>query len=298
MKIGDLRPHAIALWSLAVLGPLGALAACGGEGSITAPPPPPPADTSKASFLGFDVSVYPGDAAMAAWKYPASPYYWSGYYLPAPCHHTDTSWSGKYATLHGMGWGVLAIYVGQQDWTQIPQDLAVADRAQPTDALTPMTDYSSAFMTCSASLLSADQGRSEALDAIGRLRADGFPARTTVFLDVEYVSSVTPALLDYIRGWLGGILADGAYQPGIYMAKSNATAIHDAAHAAASQLAAADPAFWIASSSGFGPAARPTDVGLSYAAVWQGAFDVTRAYNGVALTIDENVAATRSPSAP
>lgn len=287
------------LWFRAIaLGSIAALAACGSDsGSITGPPTPP-VDTTKASYLGFDISVYPGDAAMAAWKYPASPYYWAGYYLPAPCHHTDTSWSGKYTTVSGMGWGVLAIYVGQQDWTQIPQDLAVFDRAQPSEALAPMTEYSSAFMTCSASLLSVDQGRAEALDAIGKLKADGFPMRSTVYLDVEYVSTVTPALLDYIRGWLSGIVADGEYQPGIYMAKSNAATIHDAAHATAAQFATPDPAFWIASSIGFDTTRRPTDVGLSYASVWQGMFDVHRSYNGVALTIDEDVASKRSPSAP
>ena len=291
MTIRGLHRRAIALVSIA------ALAACGGDnGSITGPPTP--VDSTKTSYLGFDVSGYPGDAAMAAWKYPASPYYWAGYYLPAPCHHTDTSWSGKYTTVAGMGWGVLAIYVGQQDWSQIPQDLAALDRAQPTRVLAPMTDLSSAFVTCSASLLSVDQGRTEALDAIAKLKADAFPMRSTVYLDVEYVSTVTPALLDYIRGWLTGIVADAEYQPGIYMAKSNSATIHDAAHAIAVQYAAPDPAFWIASSVGFNTAQPPTGVGLSYASVWQGAFDVPRSYNGVALTVDEDVASKRSPSAP
>ncbi|HVX40946.1 MAG TPA: glycoside hydrolase domain-containing protein [Gemmatimonadaceae bacterium] len=288
-------------WTLrraAALASIAAAAACGGDtGSITGPPPPP-VDTTKTSYLGFDVSGYPGDAAMAAWKYPSSPYYWAGYYLPAPCHRTDTSWSGKYATLHAMGWGVLAIYVGQQDWSQIPADIAVAERAQPSELLAPMRDYSTLFTTCSASLLSVDQGRAEALDAIAKLEGDGFPTRSIVYLDVEYVSTVSPALLDYIRGWLTGILADGTYRPGIYMAKSNSATIHDAAHATAAQYAAPDPAFWIASSVGFDTTRNPTDVGLSYASVWQGAFDVSRSYDGVALKIDEDVATTRSPSAP
>ena len=272
-----------------------ALAACGADtGSITRPPPP---DTTTTSFLGFDVSAYPGDAAMSAWKYPASPYYWSGYYIPAPCHR-DTTWSGKYHTLTNMGWGTLAIYVGQQDWTQIPQSIAVLDRAQPTDLLTPMTEYSTAFVTCSASLLSADQGRAEALDAVAKLRADGFPTRSTVYLDVEYVSSVTPALVSYIQGWVAAIVAEGSYRPGIYMAKSNAAAIHTAAVGTTGAVDAADPAFWLTSSVGFNPTRQPTDVGLSYAAVWQGAYDVAQSYGGVSLTVDQDVAAKRSPSAP
>ena len=59
-------------------------------------------------FPGFDTSIYPGDATMGAWLYPSSPYYWSGYYLPAPCHR-DVTWTNKYATLHAMGWGLTAM---------------------------------------------------------------------------------------------------------------------------------------------------------------------------------------------
>src|SRR5207237_1246689 len=65
------------------------LVACGADSSATAPVTNP-TDTPT-SFAGFDVSIYPGDAGMRAWLHPASPYYWSGYYLIAPCHR-DGSW--------------------------------------------------------------------------------------------------------------------------------------------------------------------------------------------------------------
>jgi len=99
-----------------------AVAACD-HASVAGPPPPSTSSDTTNGFAGFDIGVYPGDAAMRAWTHPASPYYWTGYYLPAPCHR-DVTWSGKYNTIRAMGWGVAAIYVGQQDWTQIPTSVA------------------------------------------------------------------------------------------------------------------------------------------------------------------------------
>jgi hypothetical protein len=269
------------------------VAACGHDTGPTAPVVAPPANI--VAFPGFDAALYPGDAVMAAWKYPASPYYWTGYYLPAPCHR-DVTWSNKYSTLHAMGWGIAAIYVGQQDWTQIPQSVIVRGASASARAAQSVT---SELVTCSASLLSADQGTSEAADAVARLSADGFPDGTTVFLDVEFVTSVTPTLLEYYRAWIAGILRDGRYRPGVYAAKSNATTLYvaavDAYHSAGST---AQPVFWIASSSGFSLAQTPTAVGFDFAILWQGMFDVTQTWNGATLLVDVDVASSRSPSQP
>jgi hypothetical protein len=268
---------------------------CGGSSS-TAPANPTPAPTPSTSFAGFDVSLYPGDASMRAWLRPASPYDWSGYYFVAPCHR-DPSWTGKYATLAAMGWGVTAIYVGQQDWTQIPApppNAAVDPESAPAVA-----GASSALVTCSASLLSSDQGLGEAADAVAKMSADGFPPQSTVFLDVEYVTAVTPALLDYYRGWIRGVLADRRFVPGVYAAKSNATTLYNAAVDEFRRAGRTDiPAFWIASSVGFTTVSHPTAVGLDFATLWQGMFDVTQSWASVTLTVDVDVATTKSPSAP
>jgi len=79
---------------------------------------------------GFDTSFYPGDATMSAWRQPASPYEWVGYYLQAPCHR-DASWMGKRSTLTAMGWGLAVLFVGQQTFDGVPDsDVTVAfDRA-------------------------------------------------------------------------------------------------------------------------------------------------------------------------
>lgn len=150
---------------------------------------------------------------------------------------------------------------------------------------------------CSASLLSADQGTAEAADAVSRLRSEGFPDGTTVFLDVEHVTTISPALFDYYRAWIAGVLADGHYKPGVYAHKANAPTLYDQS---INDLHGAryTPPFWIASWSGFSLTSKPTDVGLSFAQLWQGQGNVTQGYNGITLNIDANVASKVSPSAP
>jgi hypothetical protein len=210
----------------------------------------------------------------------ASSFHWVGYYLPAPCHR-DTTWAGKLPTVTSLGWGVAAIYVGQQDWTNALGDITLLEQQ----------------VTCSASLLSADQGTVEAADAVAKLRADGFPDGTVVFLDIEPVNPVSQPLLDYYRAWIAGVLGDGHYKPGVYAVKSNASALYDVAIADL-HGARYTPPFWIASSAGFAMDRKPADSGLSFAQLWQGMFNVAQSFNGVTLTIDVNVAAKSSPSAP
>ena len=55
-------------------------------------------EVKNASYMGFDTGTYPGDDAMRAWRTGDSPYKWTGYYLPSPCH-PDEGWSGKRETL-------------------------------------------------------------------------------------------------------------------------------------------------------------------------------------------------------
>ena len=272
-------------------------AACNDTRAPTSPTSPPPA---YAGYPGFDISHYPGDAALAAWRFPASPYHWVGYYLYAPCHR-DSTWMGRYDTVKSMGWGTAVLYVGQQDWSMIPSSVLRARRsvARPDLDRTMMSAVSAASstVTCSASLLTSAQGMSEAADAIVKTAGEGVPSGSAIFLDVEYVSSVSPALATYVSAWITGVLADGRFQPAIYCAKSNADAVYAAAMAAYAAAGRHDaPRFWIASSSGFAITREPTDVGLEYASVWQGLFEVRETWGGFTNTIDVNVADSPSPS--
>jgi hypothetical protein len=303
-------------------------AACSDAGSPTSPPPPPPPPPPVyEGYPGFDISHYPGDAALEAWRYPASPYHWVGYYLYAPCHR-DSTWMGSYAKVNELGWGTAMLYVGQQDWSMIPsairrarsavarpdldRGMAPAPSASPTAAAESTASVASAAAmasiasrasaasttgTCSSSLLTSEQGTLEAADAVAKTAGDGVPSGSAIFLDVEYVSSVSNALVTYVQAWIAGVLADGRFQPAIYCAKKNADVLYSAAmaaYAAAGRLDA--PRFWIASSTGFEITNKPTDVGLEYANVWQGLFEVSETWGGFTNTIDVDVADSPSPS--
>ena len=259
------------------------LAACADAGRILAPLP-----TARPAHPGFDTSLYPGDAAMRAWAAPSSPYEWAGYYLGAPCHG-NTSWLGHRALLGSLGWGTAVLYVGQQTWEGVPT-------AQMSPAPSPAARVALSA-TCSRTMLSGAQGTIEGSDAAAKTANEGFPAGTVIFLDIEYMTTITQPMRDYYRSWVAQVLADGRYLPGIYCHKSNAAAIHaDVAEEFLARRPTATPQFWIAGTSGFSLDGVPTDVGHPFANVWQGKLDTDETWNGVALHIDVNVADTRAPS--
>lgn len=247
-----------------------------------------------APHLGFDAAHYPGDSVMRAWRSSDSPYEWVGYYLAAPCRR-DSSWVGHHGALAAMGWGLTAIYVGQQDWTQHARATNNAQRSD-SQSTAPAKQGTGA---CASKFLTADQGASEAADAVARMRADGFAPQSIVYLDVELVTVVTPALRSYVNAWIDGVLRDGRYRPGVYCAKANAQTLYDAALArfrAAGK--SGSPPFWVASTAGFETSLKPTDIGLSFAQIWQGKVGVTQRFGDAPLQIDVNVAARANPSAP
>jgi hypothetical protein len=270
--------------------------ACGGNHPTA---PHVPSEPTYAGYPGFDIATYPGNEMLTAWRFPTSPYHWVGYYLAAPCHR-DVSWMGHYSTVTSLGWGTAVLYVGQQDWSAIPAILAISRRAAASPVFDRSVEPSSTTaVTCSASLLTTAQGAAEAADAAAKAAGDGIPTGSAIFLDVEFVTAVSSALVDYMSGWIAGLLADGRFKPAIYCAKSNATTVYAAATAAYAAAGRHDPPpFWIASSVGFAITDAPTDVGLTYATAWQGLFDVSQSWGGMGATIDVDVASTASPSSP
>jgi hypothetical protein len=284
--------HARAWVALVVLVTLGA-------GCASAPGRPAVEAPRERGFPGFDTNIYPGDAALQAWRRPGSPYHWVGYYLPAPCRR-DSSWAGKRSTLESMGWGLAVLYVGQQTWDNVRD---VAAPAQRTDSVVTPADSAAATpaapVSCSRTLLSAERGRADADDAVARAAADGFARGTTIFLNIERMEQVSAPMRDYYRAWVGRLLQEGRYRPGLYAHHRNAAELHadfrDAYRAAG---AAGVPPLWIANPSGFSLLSAPRESGPGEPMIWQGALDVQRTWNGFTLMVDENVADTPSPSAP
>lgn len=247
---------------------------------------------------------------MSAWLEPASPYRWVGYYLEAPCHR-DASWMGKHATLSAMGWGFAVIYVGQQTFEGVPFRDSASERslAPEVDSLpraragivaaSADADPANATIVCSRTLLTAEEGASDAIDAVTKTASEGFSSGTIIYLDIEPMT-VIPASMDACyRAWVQQVLADGRFKPGVYVSKSNAPAIYDGVRQAFADMhASASGFFWIANPSGFSLNKSPQDVGFTFASVWQGTQNVTETWNGISINIDIDVAAMASPSNP
>lgn len=235
---------------------------------------------------------------MRAWLRPNSPYHWVGYYLPAPCHR-DASWAGKREALAAMGWGIAVVYVGQQTWEGVPERIAAADTTRPSGDTLRSDAAAQRSIICSRTLLTAQQGASEADDAIAKAAADGFARGTQIFLDVERMTAVPQAMRDYYRAWVTRVLADGRFRPAIYAHQRNAAEIHADVRAVFDAAGVRDePSFWVASPTTFTLSSSPADVGFRFARVRQGQLDVSQTWNGVTLRVDVNVADSPSPSAP
>lgn len=261
------------------------LAACGGGVAAPAGPPESPVPEGARGVPGFDTRTYPGDAAMAAWR-EASPYRWVGFYLPAPCY-TGTSWQGKRDAIRSMGWGIAVLFVGEQDWPAGPaQDSAV------------LADPPAEGPVCTRENLSPRRGRTDGQAAATAAAAEGFPAGTTIYLDVERVDSVSSALIGYVGGWTEALLADGRFEPGLYAHERNAATLLDVMASAGPDVTGQPfaPRLWVARTGGFSLRRGPAESGFAEAAVWQGLLDADESWGGVTLRIDANVAETADPS--
>lgn len=245
------------------------------------------------SHVGFDTHTYPGDKTMRAWKQtPGSPYKWVGFYLPAPCHR-DPSWSGKRQTLADMDWGMAVVYVGQQTWGRSPKVLSASAQAARERLLARQGK------TCDATLLTADRGVRDADDAIARTAAEGFPEGTVVFLDLERMEKIPPAMRNYYRAWTQRMLANGRFRPGVYVHQHNADAIYADVKSLFDAAGVTDtPRVWVAGSRGFDEGKAPQDAGFAFAGAWQGLIDVGRSVANIRLPVDVSVSHWKSPSAP
>jgi hypothetical protein len=232
---------------------------------------------------GFDTRDYPGDATMRRW-FAASPYRWVGYYLPAPCY-TGTTWTGRRQVLAEQGWGFAVLYVGEQDWR--------AMQAAPGDTI-PVAQPGA---RCATANLTAANGAAHAAAAAAAAAADGFPAGTVVFLNVERMERVEPELAAYVRSWFAALLDGGRYVPGLYAHDLNAAQLYAIlAEEFARRGRAERPRLWVARQAGFDIARSPVESGHGVATAWQGRFDVRETWDGITLNIDVNVADSADPS--
>lgn len=100
-------------------------------------------------------------------------------------------------------WGVLPIYVGQQD------------------ARTGHGTY------VPSSILTEQQGATDGADACNLVADENFPRGTVVYLDWEYGGLDGDGSDDYIKAWISAVVADGRARPGIYCSHVAAQAVVD-----------------------------------------------------------------------
>jgi hypothetical protein len=151
--------------------------------------------------------------------------------------------------------------------------------------------------SCSSQFVSAARGTADANDAIARTAGQGFANGTSIFLDIERMDAVPKAMRDYYRAWTQKVVEDGRFRPAYYAHSFNADLVYsDVKKVLVAAGVTTDPPFWIASARGFATDKNPTEVGHSFAQVWQGILDVVETHNGVRLPIDVNVAQLPSPS--
>lgn len=274
-------------------------------------------ESRQEGHMGFDTGVYPGDAALRAWRDAGSPYEWAGYYLPSPCH-PDQSWSGKRETLASLGYGTAVLYVGQQTWGRapgVPYKVPVTvtkkvrvrvGKGSKRHWVTRHVEHTvmrtapapKPGETCNADFVNAKRGMRDGVDAAFRTALEGFPVGTTVFLDIERMDKLPRAMRDYYSAWVRTMLADGRYRPGIYVHTDNANTVYqDVKREFVSAGHNEEPSFWIAKSAGFDGRKLPSEMGHTFAVVWQGVLDIEQTWAGHRIPIDVNVAGTPSPSA-
>jgi hypothetical protein len=134
------------------------------------------------SYLGFDLNVYPGDAALPVLRKSFS---FAGYWLNTPPGAKQNTWQGKRNAVQGQGFGFLVLFNG------------------------PM----------SKELKSEAQGRSRARDdaaqAAASAKAEGFASGTIIFLDIEEGGRLPASYHAYLAGWVDE-LARAGYRAGVY----------------------------------------------------------------------------------
>lgn len=236
-------------------------------------------------YYGFDSLSYPGDTKMQELR-TKTPIKFCGYYLPGAPNRSTSQWNGKRTFLAGINFGMLPIYVGQQQDT--------------------VSQGGSAFshtLTDAQARIDADQ----ALSLMGPASStnpngQGFPAQTYVYLDIEtpVQSAPTAALYSYAAVWCARVNNSNRYRAGVYISYRLAPNLRTQLQALGTTAQ-----FWVTGTAN-GPgctvpnpnsAPDPT-TNYAYASVWQYAIDCPNVTNlGATLTgVDMDSASTADPA--
>ena len=215
--------------------------------SASAVPSQAASKAAAETFLGFDLNIYPGDAALPVLRKDFS---FAGFWISPPPRESTNTWVGKRTLLRQLGFGFLVLYRGRE-----VRELKTAAEA-------------------------ASKGKSDANDGAALAKREGFPAGTIVFLDVEEGGRLPAEYHAYLRAWADAMTAAG-YRPGVYCSAMAVNEGHGVKITTAEDIHANEAprefSYWVyndacppapgCSAKKIVPA--PSHSGISYAAVWQ-----------------------------
>jgi Domain of unknown function (DUF1906) len=138
--------------------------------------------TPERAYLGFDRNVCPSDASLSILR---KIFAFSGYLLSPPPGEKTNTWFRKRELLRSQGFGFLVLYRGR-DSSELKNE-AIAKRF----------------------------GMEDATAAASAANAEGFPAGTIIFLDIEEGGRLPATYHAYLRAWLDE-LASERYRAGVY----------------------------------------------------------------------------------
>ena len=146
----------------------------------------PTSDVAGPPVVGFDMNLYPGDAALPVLR---RHFAFAGYWLNTPPGETGNSWTGRRERLVQAGFGFLVLWNGRVD-----AEILKAQRAGTRpEAL----------------------GAREGAAAVAAARREHFPAGAIVFLDQEEGGRMLPEQAAYLTAWTEAV-ASGGYRAGVY----------------------------------------------------------------------------------
>jgi hypothetical protein len=144
--------------------------------------PPPQEQQTQSAYLGFDLNIFPGQAALPILR---KTFAFGGYWLSPPPGEKTNTWVGQRVAVRSEGFGFLLLYRG-------PLDRELKNEAA-----------------------AAQKGTSEARVAAAAAKREGFPAHAVIFLDMEEGGRLSASYHAYLHAWASGLAAAG-YRAGAY----------------------------------------------------------------------------------
>jgi Domain of unknown function (DUF1906) len=166
--------------SIAVLAAALILPSCQKGEQPDSPELPPSAAPS--SYLGFDLNIFPGDAALPILR---KTFAFGGYWLSPPLGEKTNTWTGKRESMRAQGFGFLLLYLGRG-----------------TRGLKAEAD-------------ATQKGVLDARSAASAAKCDGFALHSVIFLDIEEGGRLPTTYHAYLRAWAAE-LARAGYRAGAY----------------------------------------------------------------------------------